>query len=551
MKNTLIRSVFALVLPVLATGCITEAFPENGTLTDSQLKEYSVGMILNGLPADMMASETAGYYAAYGDQTDFGLPSIHLRTEYMLEDIVALGTPNYNQFNYYVADLFMGANYQYCGYFWDAYYSWIKEANEVISMIDPDTENAQERDWLAQAHTYRAMFYLDLARLYIPKDNKTGVPVYANIRNLTVPLVTENTTEEMAQHNPRVRREVIYEFILDDLDAAVEYFEGTTATGYTRPTLAAAYGLMARAYLEVGTDLDEAGETGASDAFDNCIRYADLAISTSGKTPLTQSEWEDPVNGFNNGASNNAWIWGLPLMASSTTNVMNFISHMSTEATWAYGCRVLPGASRTFYQQIPDADFRKHTWLDPEWESGYYDYKFCGSAEAQENFKSIAVPYTSLKFRPASGEVSNYSVGSCADHPLMRVEEMYFIKMEATAKKDGNVLNAAVLLEDFLNTYRYTDGSYICEADNLEDFFEEMLFQKRVEFWGEGILMYDYKRLDIGITRTGSNFVPDFAYDTNGRSPQWNIVIPRTELQSNSGINDYLNNPDPSGFWMY
>ena len=78
-----------------------------------------------------------------------------------------------------------------------------------------------------------------------------------------------------------------------------------------------------------------------------------------------------------------------------------------------------------------------------------------------------------------------------------------------------------------------------------------MLFQKRVEFWGEGILMYDYKRLDIGITRTGSNFVPDFAYDTDGRSPQWNIVIPRTELQSNSGINDYLNNPDPSGFWMY
>lgn len=536
----------ALLLPVLATGCITEAIPENGTLTSGQLEEYSVEMLLNGLPADMMASETAGYYSAYGDQTDFGLPSIHLRTDYMLEDIVSLGIPNYNQFNYYVADLSMGADYQYCAYFWDAYYSWIKETNEIISRIDPATDDQQEREWLAQAYTYRAMFYLDMARLYIPKENNYE-PVYANIRNLTVPIVTENTTEEIAQSNPRASREDMYEFILSDLKNAVDFFGGSSQTGYTRPTLAAAYGLYARAYLEIGTDLQEANESGYQEAFENAISYADLAITTSGKTPLTQAEWEDPINGFNNGASNNAWIWGLPLSASSTTNIMNFVSHMSSEATWAYGCRVLPGASRTFYQAIDDADFRKHSWLDPN--SSYYDYKLCGTEEQQENFRSYSRPYTNIKFRPASGEVTNYTVGSCADHPLMRVEEMYFIKMEATAKRDGNITNAVPLLESFLNTYRYTDGSYVCEASNLSQFLTEMLFQKRVEFWGEGILMFDYKRLNSGFKRTGSNFVADFAYDITGRSPQWNIVIPRSELQANSGVTDY-NNPDPSGFWM-
>ena len=75
-----------------------------------------------------------------------------------------------------------------------------------------------------------------------------------------------------------------------------------------------------------------------------------------------------------------------------------------------------------------------------------------------------------------------------------------------------------------------------------------MLFQKRVEFWGEGIVMYDHKRLNIGFTRSGSNFVADFTYDVQGRSPQWNIVIPRSELQANSAVTD-LNNPDPTGFW--
>ena len=75
-----------------------------------------------------------------------------------------------------------------------------------------------------------------------------------------------------------------------------------------------------------------------------------------------------------------------------------------------------------------------------------------------------------------------------------------------------------------------------------------MLFQKRVEFWGEGILIYDYKRLNQGITRgyEGSNHPASEMFNTNGRSPQWNIVITRGEFQSNTGITEALNNPDPS-----
>ena len=232
-NRILTRLAFALAVPVLAAGCIEEAFPDNGTFTDDQLDEYSVELLLNGLPADLMSSNTAGYYSSYGDQTDFGYPSICLRTDYMLADIVSLGTPNYNQFNYYIGCLSMGPDYQYCGYYWDTYYAWIKEANEIISRIDHNTEDQQEREWLAQAYTYRAMFYLDLARLYIPKENNY-VRVYANIRNLTVPIVTENTTEAMAQNNPRATREDMYDFILGDLDAAVTYFGNSASTGYTR-----------------------------------------------------------------------------------------------------------------------------------------------------------------------------------------------------------------------------------------------------------------------------------------------------------------------------
>ena len=260
MMRNCIKNLFIVLFAVVSlTGCIKEIYPANGTLTDEQMKDYPVSMLLDGLSVDMMAAETAGYYSAYGDQTDFGLPAIHLRTEYMLEDLVSVGNVNYNQFNTYVASLYMNSDYQYCGYFWDCYYSWIKGANEIIGMIDPETESAEEKDWLGQAYAYRAMFYLDLARLYLPKENTniTSYQVYGDAKGLTVPKVTEKTTEEDALHNPRLPWEEMFGFILEDLAAAEKYLEGSAATSYLRPTLAAVYGLYARTYLELGANESE------------------------------------------------------------------------------------------------------------------------------------------------------------------------------------------------------------------------------------------------------------------------------------------------------
>jgi hypothetical protein len=131
----------------------------------------------------------------------------------------------------------------------------------------------------------------------------------------------------------------------------------------------------------------------------------------------------------------------------------------------------------------------------------------------------------------------------------MRVEEMYFIEMEAMAAL-GKVDEAKKLLNDFMK-YRVTDGSYDCSliAYDFETFTDEMLLQKRAEFWGEGIVFYDYKRLDEGITRsyTDTNHPDIWAFNTEGRSPQWNFVINRGEFQSNIGIDESTNNPDPSG----
>lgn len=556
MKKIIYRSLLVLLAAVVSASCIKEVLPVGGSQTQAQVSASKTAMksMIKAVPASMTTSGTIGYANSYGDHTDFGIPGIHLRFEHMLEDMATMAeNPFYNRFYAYDMNEAQGYQYTYCAYFWDAYYTWIRLVNDVILSIKPvveasgvseDEETLELRDILGQAYVYRAMCYLDLARLYEAKENDYTV-VPESIKGLTVPIVDEETTIDDTKRNPRATREQMYNFIFDDLGKAVELLDETETT-FSRPNLNAVYGLYARAYIELGYADDPAFPK--DEMFTNAAKYARLVIDEGGFTPLTQSQWEDPVNGFNNAAANNAWIWGFSLVAENLSNLLTFVSHISSEASWGYARYAQFGVSAKLYDQIPDSDFRKHSWLDPKKEE-YYAYKFAGSQADKEKFLTgmpAAKPYQALKFRPAQGECSDFNIGNPADYCLMRIEEMYFIEMEAQAHLKG-VEEGKKLLKDFMKTYR--DSKYSRNPGSMSDFLTEMLLQKRVEFWGEGILIFDYKRLDAGITRSypGSNHAGVFKLNTDGRSPQWNIVITRAEFQSNTAIDDTNNNPDPSG----
>lgn len=531
MKNSLKISIATLASAALLSGCIKETFPEGSSTTGDYVTAKS---LVNAIPSSMTSANTSGYLTQYDWQGDFGIPALHIIYENMLEDVVILGSePGYNQFYRYAINQAMGETTYFTAYYWDSYYHWIKLCNLVFQTIDPATANTDELGYIGQAYAYRAMCYLDLARLYEPKENKYSD--VTGILGLTVPIVTEKTTELEGRNNPRATHDQIYEFILSDLAQAENFLEGKSYD-FTHPGKAAVYGLYARTYLEMGA----AGKAGA---YAKAAEYARKAISESGCTPLTQAQWEDPITGFNSGSSNNSWMWGLTLVPEQTNNLVNFTAQMCNEATWGYGPLTHQGANKALYEGISNKDFRKHSWIDPA-KTDFYKYKINGDAAS---FLENAAEYESIKFRPAQGETRNNTVGNMADHPLMRVEEMYFIEIEATAQTN---LSAA---QDLLNSYmtmRILDGSYNCKINttDLKSFLKEMLFQKRVEFWGEGILLFDYKRLDAGITRkyAGSNHPAVFSFNSDGRSPQWNIVITRGETLNNGAIKGH-NNPDPSG----
>ncbi len=554
MKNTILKVSAILAAAVFSASCIQESVPVGGSVTQAQVSasDFALMSMINAMPASMSTSGTGGYAGSYGDHTDFGVPGIHLRLEHMLEDIATMAdNPYYNRFYAYDLNQAQGHQYTYCAYFWDMYYTWIRLANDVIASMIPAIEDGADEETLVQlkhnlgqAYAYRAWCYLDLARLYEPKDN-VEAPVPAEIRELTVPIVDENTTIEDCKKNPRVKREVIYQFILDDLKRAEENLNPAVTT-FSQPTLMMINGLYARTYLELGYE-----RTGYNkEMFAKASEYARKVIDESGKSPLTQEQWTNPTTGFNSASSNNAWIWGLALSAENLNNLLTFTSHMSTEAAWGYACYAQFGASQLLYDAIPDTDFRKLSWLGPDkdtWTGG--KYRFAGTDEDLQAFltgqgRPAAKPYMSLKFRPAQGECNDFNVGNAIDYCLMRIEEMYFIEMEAEYHLDA--ARGVNLLRDFMHDYRDASYNRIQSGADFATFKKELLLQKRIEFWGEGILLYDYKRLDEPINRSASNHAGVFKLKTQRRSPQWNIVITRAEFQSNTAINESLNNPDPS-----
>ena len=540
MKNIIGLSAAAALSAIMLNGCIKEAIPTSVATQDQVTLETTI----EGIPAALVQAGSTGY----GLPWDFGLPAIHIATESMTGDMVISGNTGYDWFSQWGSNIALGSEYAVGALTWNNYYKWIMAANNVIKLIDTTDFSAlddTQRKYLGFAYAYRAMFYFDLTRLYeFKKNNYTEGE---NVLGLGVPVVLPETTEAQAKNNPRATVSDIYDnIIFPDLDNAEALLSGYKASDRYNISLAVVYGMKARAFLERGTAFDDAADNAnAAKAYASAAEFARKAITTSGCTPLTQSQWEDPVNGFNNAASNNAWMWALALPSESVSNLMCFTAHMSSENDWsAYGYDTGRAINRNLFNSINNYDFRKHSWLAPDRE---YSYKSCredGKAYFKDNLKS----YTNIKFRPAQGNYKEYKVGGAADHCMMRVEEMYFIEAEAISHID--LQESVRLLNSFMNKYRMTDGvEYDCttKASTLKGFTNELILQKRVEFWGEGIVMFDMKRLDISSRRgyVGTNAPASYRINCEGRAPYWNFVISRGETQNNPAVASQ-NNPDPS-----
>jgi len=559
MKMNNIYKLTALVLgaSVLATSCIQETVQLSGSATTEQVggSPFAADGMIASIPTILITNNIYGQ----DFQEDFGYPTIFATFDHAIGEVFPSnsysgGSPGYDWFNYYHYQQVIGPT-GYCGIVWYHYYQFLKATNDLISVCG-DSDLLKHQRGIAK--TFRALYYLDLARFYDPLyAESTERPEYqaalASVEGLTVPIVDENTTEAMAKNNPRRPREEMFQYIFDNLNDAEECLEDYRQTVKNLPSLGVVYGLKARAYLWLGGFEEGMYDTAkypdvltGNAAYRKAAEYARKAITASGCSPLTEQEYCDPLSGFCQ--INNAWMWGM-IQSSETilSNLHSWAAHMCTNAGWGYGATAQPGVRKATYERMSNTDFRKKIIVGPN--TTYKDYKdvTCLTEEEWEKFgyEGLGIhTYSHMKFRN-HGEKTSAIIGNVVDIPIMRVEEMYFIEAEATAHYDEGA--GKNLITSFMTSHR--DPNYKVQVGVTGDaLIEEIIFQKRCEFWGEGVLFFDFKRLNYGIDNAyeGSNVPLGTDFSTKGRCPAWNVCIPEAEIQQNTALAG-KNNPDPSG----
>ena len=523
MKNILKIGFVALTATALLSGCIKETFPTSVATTEQVgANPTALEAQVNGMAAFVNTRDVLGS----GNHYDWGYPSIGMVRDLMGEDMATISS-GYEHFVNWIENRYQSDQYIYSQYIWNFYTQFLLTANSVISSVNEATATDVQKEYLGMAYCYRAMINLDMGRMYEFKKN--AYTSATTLEGYTIPIIRENMTESEARNNPRVTKEDLLTYIMGDLSKAIDYFsdeDGKSSfsrMNKTQPDLSVAYGLQARAYLWAGE-------------YEKARTAAQNALAAGSYKALTEAQATDTSTGFN--TANDSWMWCSSLVKEDAvvkSSILNFTSWMSSETAFGYApagpYRMIDAR---LYSRIPASDWRKKMWKAPEGVT--VDQKFV-SATAEYAGPDNIPAYGAIKFRPGSGNPDSSEPGAVCDYPFMRMEEMMLIIAEADARKGSTA--------GLMSFMALRNPDYVCTASGVDALVDEVFFQKRVEFWGEGIIFFDYKRLGKGVTRgyAGTNHYDDARLNSEGLAPWMNFCIVRTEHNANEAV---VSNPDPS-----
>lgn len=529
MKKIYIIS--SLALAGFMTSCYDLATePMSNVVTEEQRTE-----IIEKDPATIDAlsagvySNYNGWELSYAEYFDFGYPAYMLQLDSRTADFVSTNADLYGWFSGPAEYLDNTSQNSYVLVRWRLPYNTIYTANQVLSTIDAETTDPLMQFYRGQAYGNRAFAYWVLAQLYQFNyvDHKDDP---------CVPIVTNENMEEVAKDGaPRASVQEVYDQILSDLNTAIDLMTDNSSAVRSDKRyidLNVLYGLRARANL-------------CMQNYSAAAADAQKVISSGEFSPL--SPYEARLPGFNDMTANN-WIWGVYY---STEDVHGLYTLAGMMGSYTYGYASVgmwKCINSNLWSQISINDPRKLWWISPTGDSNA-EYYTAADGNAVEYLEEAGAPeYAVTKFAPYQnvlGQSNNES-----DVPLMRIEEMYLILAEAQGMS-GDLASGKQTLESFVNNYRWLNRSvpYTCDASSKESFLADVLFQRRVELWGEGMNYFDILRLNLPVDRKDSNWLDEdndmqpYAYYIPAGDPVLLTLIPQSEIDNNPQISDADQNP--------
>lgn len=414
----------------------------------------------------------------------FGQKSFDYLTSLMGNDVIMTGRFGMSIFHYLLD--YWGQNYTPTSNRWREYYRAIDNANQILASIAPEETDPALLRYKAIALSFRGYAYLQLTYLYqysyyVGADGtKWGKGAkYDHSEDLCVPIVTETITGQQ----PRSTVKQVYELILSDLTTAYNLFEAQGLVKTSSPTdmdgcVVAMH--LARANMVIHE-------------WAEALKYAQVVIDNF---PVLTTE-DQITQGFSDITLPNI-VFGCDITSDNATVYRSWFSQMDSYGDGYAGIGVWRAAFKPLVDRIADDDIRLQ-WFCCDRSTGVDTDK--GRVTMKRDTKNPAnYEYQSVKFigtgreNIKAGDLSGWELG---DYIYLRSEEAYLMKAEILAHQ--NSADAVTVLNDFMKT---RNPNYNYTFTNKADLIEEINFQKRVEFWGEGIEYLDNRRLNIPVDRT-------------------------------------------------
>ena len=475
-----------------------------GLLTTSCEKEYLETAPTGSVNANVAYATTKdassainGIYRAmvlrYLDsQPHFGHPAMMIILDAMGEDLVITNTANagHRDEQRWIAhrsDVSLLSRFAY-----QLYYRLIGNANIAIANIDQAAGPQPDRDRIkGEALALRAFSYYSLVQLYGKRYTATAKPN----SQPGVPLVLKPTTEGQARANV----EEVYTQINKDLVDAAALLT-TARTFKSHMNLDVVKGYQARVALTQQNWAD-------------AVKFA--AEARKNYSLMSAAQYQE---GFAD-IGNPEWMWGFDHVEDQSEFFGAYHSYISSNFN-STNIRATPKAiNSTLYDQIPTTDVRSRLWV-----------KVPTVANSVVPAGGVRAPYMNQKFR-LPGTPSTSTMG---DIPYMRVAEMYLIEAEAQARL-GKDSEAAGVLFDLVSK---RDASYKRSTSTATKLVDEILFNRRIELWGEGHRFTDLKRMNLPLNRNGANHNPAVAvlFNVPAGDRQWEFLIPLREMNANKMV---------------
>lgn len=379
----------------------------------------------------------------------------------------------------------------YFSYFF--YYEIINNANLLIDNVNNAKGSEEDKKAiLGQAYAYRGWAYFQMIQLFGQRYDANGSNTGPGLRL---------TLHSQSEVKPRASVKVVYNQINSDLDSAILLLDRYDRANKSHLDKSVAFGLKARVAL---TQQD-------------WTTAATMAAAARQNYSLMDSA--SYMSGFND-YKNQEWMWGSHQQDNQTTYFSSFFAYMSCNFP-AQNIISSPRAIQdSIYRLISPTDVRWQLW-----DSTGTNPSFPVPVDASGKEVGTRIKFIQRKFKVQDPQLS---VG---DVPLMRASEMYLIEAEANAHLNNDGAAAQALYQ----VAKTRDAAYTLSTNTGATLLNEILFQRRIELWGEGFRFYDLKRLNLPLDRSRHTFLPTYQKSIPAGDIQWQFVIPQAEIDATSG----------------